>query len=304
MKEGSKMSQLPLGMEYTIEDLKLPNLQSAFQLFGAHLRNVSTEWSYPQHVHPLFEINLVLEGEQRTTINKKEFVQQAGDLLIIRPGETHASHVNDGSSNMVYFCLHFDIDDTVFRQLLCSSRVLMFNSSSEVAKRIRPALDKLIHLSKCSNPFKITERMKTSAAFDLCAGLSESLSTNAGHSSNSTDTNRIQIAGRIAEWIEQSAEGVPNTSDSMDQTGIQGIVKKLGYSASYCNRIFHQVYGMSPRQYMSAIKLRKAKLLLVDQSLSIENIAIKLGYKDIAHFSRQFKRWTHVSPSHYRQSLF
>lgn len=49
-------------------------------------------------------------------------------------------------------------------------------------------------------------------------------------------------------------------------------------------------------------RCKKAVLLLEQQNLSIEEIAEKLGYSDVANFSRAFKRWTGQSPNAYRKS--
>jgi hypothetical protein len=51
---------------------------------------------------------------------------------------------------------------------------------------------------------------------------------------------------------------------------------------------------------MSEILLNEAKRLLTQADLSVDNIAMMLGYKTNAHFSRQFKRWTAMTPSEYR----
>lgn len=77
--------------------------------------------------------------------------------------------------------------------------------------------------------------------------------------------------------------------------------QSLGISSSHCNRVFKQVFGQSPRAVLSQLVLHEAKLLLGNPKLSVQNIAVMLGYKDIAHFSRQFKRWSGMSPSRYRQ---
>ncbi|MOA61099.1 HTH-type transcriptional activator Btr [compost metagenome] len=58
---------------------------------------------------------------------------------------------------------------------------------------------------------------------------------------------------------------------------------------------------MSPRQYLSGLIIRHAKLMLLDNSLSVEAIAHRLGYRDVSHFSKQFKRWTGLPPMSYRQ---
>jgi len=51
------------------------------------------------------------------------------------------------------------------------------------------------------------------------------------------------------------------------------------------------------------MKLKRARMLLFDNNLSIQQVGEKLGYADVAHFSRQFKRWTSLSPQAYRQQV-
>lgn len=89
--------------------------------------------------------------------------------------------------------------------------------------------------------------------------------------------------------------------ESNGHYGIDDIAAELGISSSHCNRVFKQVFGQSPRAVLSQLVLHEAKLLLGNPKLSVQNIAVMLGYKDIAHFSRQFKRWSGMSPSRYRQ---
>ena len=81
---------------------------------------------------------------------------------------------------------------------------------------------------------------------------------------------------------------------------VQDIADALKMSTSQVNRIFQQVYGKAPRQYMSEILLSEANRLLRQTDLSIDHIAMILGYKTSAHFSRQFKRWTAMTPSECR----
>ncbi|MGP3782803.1 helix-turn-helix domain-containing protein [Paenibacillus sp. 1A_MP2] len=66
---------------------------------------------------------------------------------------------------------------------------------------------------------------------------------------------------------------------------------------------FQKVYGISPRKYLSELKLHEAKQLIHQPDLNLTRVAAMLGYSSLAHFSRQFRRWTGMSPSEYRQTM-
>lgn len=382
-----------MAREHQVTEYMLPNMDSTFKLFAAHLRTVTPEWSYPRHSHPLFEVNLLLAGSQVMTVGGKRYVQQPGDLLLLRPEDVHESRAL-GTEPMTYYCLHFNVDEPVLRELLCRGENPLHTADGSLAQVIRPSLDKLIALTSDGAGVRLADKMRAMAAvFELFAGLSEGL---AEQKSGAPSSRMNRIAAEIAAALERSVEepgtargasalgstrsgnrssvaasssgfvagfnssrsrsrsGHSDSSDSRSPgsaehasgsngTGgddsrssatdgsstssgsstsrdngsrshrfgsvldeersretVAAVTAGLGYSASSCNRIFRSVYGMSPRQYLSALKLKKAKLLLMEPELSVEAISIRLGYKDIAHFSRQFKRWTGESPGKFR----
>ncbi|WP_018883318.1 AraC family transcriptional regulator [Paenibacillus massiliensis] len=283
---------------YTRSERMLPDMDSTFRVFGAHLRTVEKQWTYESHRHPLFEVNLVLSGVQESVVNRQRYVQGPGDLLLLRPDDEHESRVAEGH-DMTYYCLHFDVDDVSFRELLNRNPHCFHAASSELAAAIRPALDKLIELTQDAPTPSLEVRMNVlSALFELFAALSSSLSVQAigaGH------IRMTQAAARVAERIERSVEDHTSINGAYRETEtITRIASEVGYSTSAINRMFNRVYGLSPRQYMTMLMLKKSKLLLMDPELTVEQVSRRLGYQSIAHFSRQFKRWTGESPSSFR----
>ncbi len=300
--------------EHQVTEYMLPDMDSTFKLFAAHLRTVTSAWSYPRHSHPLFEVNLLLAGSQEMIVGGKRYVQQPGDFLLLRPEDVHESRTL-GTESMTYYCLHFNVDEPVLRELLCRGEELLHAADSPLAEIIRPSLDKLIALTSHGAGAKLADKMRAlSAVFELFAGLSEGL---AEREVGAPGSRMNRIAAEIAAGLERSVdeseavnaitgEGFGGNGDGDGVDGdrtretVAAVTAGLGYSASSCNRIFRSVYGMSPRQYLSALKLKKAKLLLMEPELSVEAVSMRLGYKDIAHFSRQFKRWTGESPGKFR----
>ncbi|GJM84276.1 AraC family transcriptional regulator [Paenibacillus sp. HMSSN-139] len=299
-----------MAREHQVTEYMLPDMDSTFKLFAAHLRTVTSEWSYPRHSHPLFEVNLLLAGSQEMIVGGKRYVQQPGDFLLLRPEDVHESRAL-GTEPMTYYCLHFNVDEPVLRELLCRGEDLLHGADGQLAAVIRPSLDKLIALTSDGAGAKLADKMRAlSAVFELFAGLSEGL---AEREAGAPGSRMNRVAAEIAAGLERSVEEPEAWSSNGSETSggdgadgdrsretVAAVTAGLGYSASSCNRIFRSVYGMSPRQYLSALKLKKAKLLLMEPELSVEAVSMRLGYKDIAHFSRQFKRWTGESPGKFR----
>ena len=73
-----------------------------------------------------------------------------------------------------------------------------------------------------------------------------------------------------------------------------------GISQRYFETLFHQKYGMTPKEYVISLKMDQAKELLMSEKLLIRDIALMLGYSDIYHFGRIFTKKTGFTPSEYR----
>lgn len=59
--------------------------------------------------------------------------------------------------------------------------------------------------------------------------------------------------------------------------------------------------GHSYKQLVDAVRVERACWLLEQTELTVEQVSDALGYEDPSNFSRTFRRWTGLIPSHYRQ---
>lgn len=78
--------------------------------------------------------------------------------------------------------------------------------------------------------------------------------------------------------------------------------KALHMSTSWLIRSFRQYTGLSPGQYLTSIRIKKAGELLESTSLRLGEIGAIIGYDNPLYFSRIFKKQTGLSPSEYRKA--
>lgn len=310
--------------KYHVTEYMLPDMESTFRVYAAHIRTVTKEWAYEEHSHPLFELNVVLSGIQQMTVNGHVYVQHAGDIMLLLPEDVHQSEA-EGEDDLCYYCLHFNVDDRIVRERLFRLIHRFYSAEHGLTKVILPSLEQLVMITTQVDSAKIDNKMRTlSIIFALFASISEYVSEQmlVARMGKSSDDVAVMIAERLERLVSVANEDSLNRVDGLNNTdglnivnneelennvmsdneqgAVAAVIADTGYSASSCNRRFHEVYGMSPRQYLSSLKLKRAKLLLMNPQLSIEHISIILGYKDIAHFSRQFKRWTGEPPGKFR----
>lgn len=70
----------------------------------------------------------------------------------------------------------------------------------------------------------------------------------------------------------------------------------------YMCRKFKQTFGVNMITYLNDLRIHQAKQLLIDPSVKIRDIAYQVGFEDEKYFSRQFKKFTGLTPGEYRNS--
>ncbi len=80
------------------------------------------------------------------------------------------------------------------------------------------------------------------------------------------------------------------------------LAKLCDLSTTHFRRIFKEQVGVSPIQYREKIRLHWAIKMLESQMFTISEIADKLGYLDVYHFSKVIKRHTGNPPSFYKNN--
>lgn len=82
---------------------------------------------------------------------------------------------------------------------------------------------------------------------------------------------------------------------------IEDVAAYVGISRSHLFRSFQMCQQQSPKEYLTDFRIKKARHLLRETSLSIAAIAYSVGFENNLYFSKAFKNYMHMSPSEYRR---
>ena len=81
---------------------------------------------------------------------------------------------------------------------------------------------------------------------------------------------------------------------------VSELAARLHITREHFSRIFKAETGISPKQYLNEIRMKKAQMLLTQKSDNITWVAQSVGFSDLFSFSRAFSRYYGCSPMEYR----
>lgn len=90
-----------------------------------------------------------------------------------------------------------------------------------------------------------------------------------------------------------------------DEITNQTLYKQFGYVPQYIAKLFQSYKGMSPVQFLTKIRIEKAKeIMRTHPNLLVKEIANRVGYNDPLYFSRVFQKDTGISPTEYKDLTY
>ncbi len=86
------------------------------------------------------------------------------------------------------------------------------------------------------------------------------------------------------------------------EISLDDVSREVNVSPYYFSKLFKEEAGVNFIEYLTGLRIEKAKQLLKDAGKSIKEISAEVGYVDPNYFSRIFKKQTGMTPREYRES--
>jgi len=288
------------------------NVTQTLQIIGCTFLVKPSGYEYPLHHHALFELVHCVSGKIREQIGPDNVVLRPGDWLLIKSGMRHNLTTTSEGEHTAFFNAHFDLDSPLLRRRLSASNFVHVPFSAAARTRLPSYMEEIDALIREGMLDRRSEKVEGAARDEEVSEeilLPEPLALQAylllivkellalPDREKEPDGYRERSIGEtdLAHRIEARLRDGLYRDDT-----ISTIARELNVSASQCGKIFSRTYGISPRQYVSRMKLNEAKRLLVNTNLSVQAVSERLGFHSVYHFSRQFRRWTGTTPTAFR----
>lgn len=111
------------------------------------------------------------------------------------------------------------------------------------------------------------------------------------------------------QYMEHSTkEHIENARNYIDKNykdaslSVTLLAANSNMSEVYFRKLFKSRYGTSPSQYITAVRLEKAKELMKYPFLTLNDCALQSGFSSLQYFCRVFKKESGISPARYRKT--
>lgn len=263
--------------------------------WGSNAWGASMLWCYkrphlaPPHNHTFYELFWVESGRGYYWINGETETLQAGDLVLVRPEDSHSFGAAREGEFMEFVNVEFvpriwtDLQKRCFR-----------DGTSYFANR-DPRLRRYhLHSSQLSRLGAISCGLKT--------GSRDRLTVEAfimGVLSMLEERKQPPKASEIPYWLSLAVEQIrlnPNFSG-----GPAAFVRLAGRSPEHVARECRRWLGRKPNELVNEARMEHAARELKSDRKTILEIALECGIENLGYFYQLFRKWHGISPASYRR---
>lgn len=271
------MNDLHLYERKIISDSEFP-----VQLFVNNIRRRGEYFSAHWHEH--IELHYVIEGRNSIIGNNQISEGKEGNLIIVNENELHTGYCD--SDQLECLVIIFEMD--AFSKEIANKNII-FQSLIEGDETVQKLM---MDIYKEYKENQIAYKLSVKGmVYQLIVYLVRKYSIeNLSDSRNIIRNKNLIRLNTVLLYIEEHySQPIKNIE----------LASLIHLSVDRFNHVFKEEMGISPLRYINELRLRKAKLLLKAGKNTVSEVALEVGFNDMNHFGRIFKKRYGASPSTY-----
>ncbi len=235
---------------------------------------------YDLHWHDCFEIELIMKGTVKQSLNGTTQVLGRGDIYLLNPTDFHSVE-----------CDNAEVFNIMFSETLLDPELL---------QKI---------LSVDSNPIFHLDEKELENTVSLCSQMVDEFNNPSSYSEsyikNLLECLFIIILRKydfsFAENSEKNNSGIQSAmlfmhSHFRENPSMESVAEYAGFNKNYFSSLFHKVTGKTYKEYLNELKLEYARKLVLSGHLSISDICFVSGFNSLPNFLKAFKSYYGTSP--------
>lgn len=243
--------------------------------------------SVPLHCHEYYEIEFVISGKAKNTVNGVCKGVERGDLFLLSVGDSHRIDFQKDTAILYKLNFRSDAFPSDMRRLLESvSLPLAQHYSEEELEAILADFENVKRASIRNNDKLSAVRLRVAAEGLICRIL--------GHTPETEPLPRLPEAVRVGIRYIHDRCGEPFR--------LSEVSKQVYLSPDHFSHLFRKYTSLSPKAYHRECRMQCAYELLISTELSVTEIAERVGYRSQSLFYRHIKETYNKKPLEIRNS--
>ena len=244
------------------------------------------------HLHSYLELFYFESGKGFFEIDNKVYPLQADKLLIVDAKKLHLQYSDSRKRPLTYY--NFSIDHLHLKNKpansITSGGFFIYTFPSKQNK-IRANIIRLM------NEFENKQYNYNNKIYAIFTEILIDTLRLVLHDDDFSEKNEDSNVNR--RFLEGAKEYIEE--HYKDPLSLEELLKQSFMAKSYFVTQFKKLFNISPMQYLTLVRVEKAKLLLQNTDDSVTLIASETGFNSPVYFAEVFSKLVGVSPSNYRK---
>lgn len=246
-----------------------------------------------------------IQGEARYKLKDRYLLAESSNFIILNQEQPYELFVESKLTTET-FCIFFGqplVADVFLNVIKSSEQILEIDHSTEMPiffERTHPITQEMLaaisHLK-----LSITREQDSELMKELLYSFLFGLVVNEYNRQTESDKLRLTKKSTRQELFKRITVA-RDYAHAMygDTVTLEKLAQVSCLSPNHLLRSFKQMLGISPIQYLNRIRLQKAKQLLLQTNIPIQEVCNEVGYSSIGTFSNHFRKLTGFSPTNFR----